>query len=180
MMPSYSSLSSHLTAQCNAAQHSPFMWGYWGVTMLHLIWIICLWHHNPVWKISKIMFAWILSEQLAKSCSLWYFATSPDLYPNHLHGIMRPNSITVSAPPLSRRDPPKTCCPWIVGVKLVSCLLGWHLYHLSVKNPSSLIAFPATGPVAYKRTAFFVNLLDRSRGKMVNKIGHVIPCKWFG
>ena len=28
------------------------------------------------------MFAWILSEQLAKSCSLWYFAMSLNLYPN--------------------------------------------------------------------------------------------------
>ena len=107
--------------------------------MLHLIWIICWWHHNPVWKISKIMFAWILSEQLAKSCSLWYFATSPDLYPDHLHGITRPNSITVSPPPLSCRDPPKTCCPWIVGVKLVSCLLGWHLYHLSRRTHPLLL-----------------------------------------
>ena len=139
-----------------------------------LIWIICLWHH-PVWTSGKIIFAWILSEQLAKSCSLWYFATSHDLYPDHLHGITRPNSITVSPPPLSCRDPPKTGCPWIVGVKLVSCLLGWHLYYLSVKNPSSLIA--RQRGLLLNMTAFFVNLLDWSRGKMVNKFGRVISRK---
>ena len=121
---------------------------------------------DPVWAISKIMFLMIF-------CNVTWPLPRP-IARNHA-----PKFNHRLAPSTESSWPPKTCCPWTVGVKLVSCLLGWHVYHLSVKNPSSLIAW-RQGLLLNKRTTFFVNWLDRSWGEMVNKFGLVIPTNGLG
>ena len=126
----------------------------------------------------------ILSAQLAKIMLMWVFCNVivPRPLPRPFARNRAPKfnhrlASTANRDPCKFSRQSRTCCPWIVGVKLV-----WHLYGLPIyrdilglpKNPSS--PNQATRP----ETAFFVLSHDWSRGETADKFGPTLSGKWSG